>query len=121
MLSNCFENVYTIHVTWTTRYFMISEQTCTIDPIMDQICEKFTYIFHMNTNSIVTWETLSNKADWHFKTPIVQNILSVQNLHQEEHCAFFGHTIVPINWMCKKQNNRHHFLGRRIEVGFIRT
>ena len=35
------------------------------------------------------WETLQNNADWDcFKTPILQEILRIQNLHQVEHCAF---------------------------------
>ena len=43
----------------------------------------------MITNNIVMWETLQNNADWDcFKTPILQEILRIQNLHQVEHCAF---------------------------------
>ena len=43
----------------------------------------------MNTNIIVMWETLPNNADFDcFKTPILQDILRIQNLHQVEHCAF---------------------------------
>ena len=35
------------------------------------------------------WETLPNNADWDcFKTPILQGILRIQNLHQVEHCVF---------------------------------
>ena len=35
------------------------------------------------------WETLPNNADWNcFKTPILQEILRIQNLNQVEHCAF---------------------------------
>ena len=35
------------------------------------------------------WETLQSNADWDcFKTPILQEILRIQNLHQVEHCAF---------------------------------
>ena len=35
------------------------------------------------------WETLPHNADWDcFKTPILQEILKIQNLHQVEHCAF---------------------------------
>ena len=34
-------------------------------------------------------ETLPNNADWFcFKTPILQEILRTQNLHQVEHCVF---------------------------------
>ena len=43
----------------------------------------------MSTNNNVMWETLPNNADWDcFKTPILQEILRIQNLHQVEHCAF---------------------------------
>ena len=64
----------------------------------------------MITNNIVMWETLQNNADWDcFKTPILQEILRIQNLHQVEHCAFFEtHTFVPISWMCKKQTSVSH-------------
>ena len=35
------------------------------------------------------WETLPNNADWDcFKTPILQEILRIRNLHQVQHCAF---------------------------------
>ena len=56
------------------------------------------------------WETLPNNADWDcFKTPILQEILRIQNLHQVEHCAIFGsHTFVPISWMCQKQTAVSH-------------
>ena len=37
-----------------------------------------TFIIHVNTNSIVMC----------FKTPILQEILRIQNPHQVEHCAF---------------------------------
>ena len=34
------------------------------------------------------WETLPNNADWYcFKTPILQEILRILNLHQVEHFA----------------------------------
>ena len=43
----------------------------------------------MNTSNIVMWETLQNNADWDcFKTPILQEILRIQNLHQVGRCAF---------------------------------
>ena len=47
------------------------------------------FIVHVNTNSIVMWETLPNNADWNcFKTLILQEILRIQNQLLEEHCAF---------------------------------
>ena len=49
----------------------------------------FIFIIHVNTDNIVMWETLQNNADWDcFKTPILQEILRIQNLRQVEHCAF---------------------------------
>ena len=64
----------------------------------------------MNTNSIVTWVILQSNADWDcFKTPLLREILRIQNLLRVEHCAFFGsHTFVPISWMCKKQTSVSH-------------
>ena len=44
----------------------------------------------MNANSIVLWVTLLDNAGWDcFKTPILREILRIQNLHQVEHCAFW--------------------------------
>ena len=81
---------------WTTRFSMVSEQTCTIDhkngprPVTnDYLVWSLTFIIHVITNKIVMWETLQNSADWDcFKTPILLEILRIQNLHQVEHCAF---------------------------------
>ena len=42
----------------------------------------------MITNNIVMWVIPQNNADWDcFKTPILQEILRIQNLHQVAHCA----------------------------------
>ena len=51
------------------------------------------------------WETRPNNADWDCsKTPIVQEILMIQNLHQVEQCALLEVIrLCPISWMCKKQ------------------
>ena len=63
----------------------------------------------MNTNSIVMWETLPNNADWDcFKTPILQEILRIQNLRQVEHCAFLE-VIRLFQSVCKKQTSVSHF------------
>ena len=64
----------------------------------------------MNTNSIAMWVILLNNADWDcFKTPILREILRIQNPLLEEHCAFFGsHTFIPISWMRKKQTSFSH-------------
>ena len=69
-----------------------------------------TFIIHVNTNSIAMWETLPNNADWDcFKTPILQEILRIQNPHQVEHCASLEVIhFVPIGWMCKKQTSVSH-------------
>ena len=49
-----------------------------------------SYIHHTcNINSIIMWVILQNNAGWDcFKTPILQEILRILNLHQVEHCAF---------------------------------
>ena len=53
------------------------------------------------------WETLRNNSDWHcFKTPILQEILRIQNPHQVEHCAFLeAIRLFQSDWMCKKQTS----------------
>ena len=46
---------------------------------------------HVNTNSIVMWETLPNIADWDcFKTLTSRETLKIQNPLLEEHYAFSG-------------------------------
>ena len=48
------------------------------------------FITHVNTNSIVMLVILRNNAEWDcFKTPILQEILRIQNLLRVEHCAFW--------------------------------
>ena len=48
-----------------------------------------SYIHHTCDYKLVMRETLRNNADCDcFKTPILQEILRIQNLHQVEHCAF---------------------------------
>ena len=69
------------------------------------------YIHHTCDNKQQSkCETLQKNKDWDcFKTSILQEILRIQNLHQVEHCAFFGsHTFVPISWMCRKQTSVSH-------------
>ena len=73
----------------------------------DYLVWSLTFIIHVNTNSIVMWETLPNNADCDcFKTPISQEILRIQNLHQVNIMRF--HTFVPISWMCMKQTSVSH-------------
>ena len=55
----------------------------------DYLVWSLTVIIHVNPKNIVMWETLPNNADWDcIKTPILQEILRIQNLHQVGHCAF---------------------------------
>ena len=52
------------------------------------------FSIHVSTNSIAMWETLQNNADWdYFKTPILQEILRIQNLHQRETLRFWKSNI----------------------------
>ena len=47
------------------------------------------FLIHVNTNSIVMWVILQNNASWDcFKTPILREILTAQNLLLVEHYAF---------------------------------
>ena len=64
----------------------------------------------MIINNIVTWETLQNNADWDcFKTPILREILRIQNRPPGGTLCIFGsHTFVPTSWMCKKQTSVSH-------------
>ena len=55
----------------------------------DYLVWSLTFITHVITNSIVMWVILLNNEDWDcFKTPILLEILRIQNIHQVEHCAF---------------------------------
>ena len=55
------------------------------------------------------WETLSNNADWDcFKTPILQEILKIQNLHQVEHCAFLEVTHLDQSVGCVRNKIQFH-------------
>ena len=63
----------------------------------------------MGTYNIAMWETLPNNADWDcFKTPILQEILRVQNLHKVEHCAFLE--VIHLFQSVGCVRNRHQFL-----------
>ena len=55
----------------------------------DYLVWSLTFSTRVSTDNIVMWETLPNNPEWDcFKTPILQEILRIQNLHQVEHCAF---------------------------------
>ena len=70
---------------------------------------------------------LQNNAGWDcFKTPILQEILGIQNLLRVEHCAF-SEVIHCSNKLDVQETNfsftqfnriRNHFFGCRIEVGW---
>ena len=53
---------------------------------------------------------MQNSTDWDcFKTPVLQEILRTQNLHQVEHGAFLEVIhLFPSCWMCKKQTAVSH-------------
>ena len=95
MLSNCSKMLETWHVLddlifygqWTNLHdrWQNGPRLVTNDCLVWYLA----LIIHVNSNSIVMWETLPNNADWDcFKTPILQEILRIQNLHQVEHCTF---------------------------------
>ena len=80
----------------------------------DYVDWSLTFITHVITNSIVMWETLPNNADWDcFKTPILREILRIQNLHQVEHYAFSDRSF----GFAQFNRIRNQFFGSRIEVG----
>ena len=85
-----------------------------------------TFITHVNPNNIVMWETLQNNAygDW-LKTLTSQEILRIQNLHLEKHCAFFWKSYICSNKLDVQETNlsftqfnriRKHLFGRWIEI-----
>ena len=55
----------------------------------DHLVLSQTFITQANTNKIVMWETLLSNAEWNcFNTPILRDILRIQNLRQGEHYVF---------------------------------
>ena len=95
MLSNC-SKMFILGTNWKTWYSMVSEQTCTIDYEMDQnLCQTFESIDFLHSSYVwiqtilFMWVILQNDADWDcFKTPILREILRIQNPLLEEDCAF---------------------------------
>ena len=75
---------------------MVSEQTCTIDYEMDQSCDKslnrlISYIHHTceyKQYCYVGKHCQTMQAGTVSRTPILQEILRIQNLHQVEHYVF---------------------------------
>ena len=70
-------------ILWSVNKFarLITKWTKACDKRLSHTCE--------NTNNIVMWVILQNYADWDcFKTPILREILKIQNLLWVEYCAF---------------------------------
>ena len=95
MLSNCSE-LLKLGTYWKTWYSMVSEQTCAVDHKMDQ-CLWQTIISFDFLHSSHKWIQTMLSCGEHcqtmrigdcFKTPILQQMLRMQNLHEGEHCAF---------------------------------
>ena len=64
---------------------------CKMDQSLWQTPESIGILYssHMWKNSIVMWVILQDNAGWDcFKTPILREILNIQNLLLEELCAF---------------------------------
>ena len=62
------------------------------------------------------WETLHNNADMDcFKTPILQEILRIQNLHQVEHCAFSGDTRLCQQVGCARNRPQCHTVLQKLK------
>ena len=61
-----------------------------MDQDLLQTLESIDFIIILvNMNKIVMWITLQNNVGWDcFKTPILREILKIQNPLLEEHCAF---------------------------------
>ena len=95
MLSNCFKNVQNWHELedpifygqWTNLHYQSQNGPKLVTNAWIDLFH--TFITHVNTNSIAMWVVLQDNADWDcFKTPILREILRMQNPFLEEHCAF---------------------------------
>ena len=93
LLENCLK--YVLGTNWKTWYSMVSEQTCALDRKMDQNLWQTIISFHLLHSScmwvqtVLPWRKVPNIADWDcFKTPILREILRIQNPLLDEHCAF---------------------------------
>ena len=91
MLSNCSE-MSVFGSSWWTWYLVVCEQACACYHKMNQSLRQTLASFDFFHS--ITHENLSNivmcNAGWDcFRTPILQEILRIQNLHQVEHCAFW--------------------------------
>ena len=92
---NLFWNAYTGHVLedlifngqWTNLHDRLQNGP---KPVTNAWIDWYLiFITHVNTNNIVMWEILQNNAGWDcFKTPILREILRIQNLLLVEHFAF---------------------------------
>ena len=113
MLSNC-PKMFILGTYWTTWYSFVGEQTCTIDHKMDQSVRQTIISFYLLHSSYMWLQTIlscgKHGKTMHigdcFKTPILQEILRIQSLHQVEHCAFSeAIRLFKSVWMCKKQTS----------------
>ena len=65
----------------------------------------------MNANNVVMWVILQNHAVWDcFKTPILREILRIQNLHRVEHCAFSEVTSLCQKVGCARKKPQFHIV-----------
>ena len=93
----------------------------------DYLVWSLTFIIHVNTNSIVMWETLPNSADWDcFKTPILQGILRTRNQYFRWNIVYFRKPHVRANQLDVQETNfsfaqlnriRNRILGCRFKDG----
>ena len=96
MFSNCSKNGHICHVLddplffgqWTNLHDRSQNGPMLVTH--DFLDWFLTFIIHVNTDSIVMWETMPNYGAWDcFKTPILQKILSIRKPFLVEHCAFW--------------------------------
>ena len=76
----------TLVLVWTSAKLVGKKKV--IDPMWKVLMKDFDLGEPTSSlDHVVMWVTLQNNAHWDcFKTPILQEILRIQNLHQVEHC-----------------------------------
>ena len=115
MLSDCSEMLI-LGTHWKTRYFMVSEQTCTIDHKMDQSLWQTIISFDLLHSSHMWIQTvrLCGKHCKQCRLGLFQVSDFAADLEDSKSisgwtlCIFGSHTFVPISWMCKKQTSVSH-------------
>ena len=109
---NCTE-MFVFGKNWTTRYSMVSEQTCTIKT---KACDKrvnrlISYIHH--TCKYKQYCHVGNTAK-QCRLGLFQDSDFAGDLEDSKFtsggtlCVLGDHTFVPISWMCKKQTSVSH-------------